>query len=173
MYWMALYPKSRKVQREPNHFNSQYYIMSLKIKTLDTAPECITLLPPMEWRQANIKTLCFLEVPWSMQFHWNKTRYFMHGMHNNWRIENDDYTYTPCCSDPDNYRFRVANLPDNISHAPHSQSSSPILLNTGETGDLARTFDAAILHHAYRTTNTFLKGTDAHIGLLSALYSPK
>lgn len=74
--------------------------------------------------------------------------------------------------DPDNYRFRVANLPDNISHAPHSQSSSPILLNTGETGDLARTFDAAILHHAYRTTNTFLKGTDAHIGLLSALYSP-
>lgn len=76
------------------------------------------------------------------------------------------------CSDPDQYRFRVANLPDNISHAPHSQSSSPILLNTGETGDLARTIDTGV-HNAYRATDTYLKATDAHIGLLSALYSPK
>ncbi|CAO3636428.1 unnamed protein product [Mucor hiemalis] len=83
--------------------------------------------------------------------------------------------------DPDNYRFRIANLPDNISHAPHSQLSTPTLLNIGETGDLARSFDT-VIHNAYRATDTYLKdkfdvwlrptGTDAHIGLLSALYSP-
>lgn len=119
-----------------------------------------------------------------MQSPWSKIPSFMHG-NLPYKVNAVSSLYTKYLfypSDPDNYRFRIANLPDNISHAPHSQLSTPALLNIGETGDLARSFDT-VIHNAYRATDTYLKdkfdvwlrptGTDAHIGLLSALYSPK
>lgn len=41
-------------------------------------------------------------------------------------------------SEPDIYRFRIAVLPQNVMNSPHSEKSTPILLSTGQTGDLVK-----------------------------------
>lgn len=62
--------------------------------------------------------------------------------------------------DPDIYRFRIANLPRQLLHPPHSDYASPIVLNDGQTGELAKRYHQP-------------GDTESHASLLCRLYSSK
>ncbi|KAI8380358.1 hypothetical protein BD560DRAFT_323993 [Blakeslea trispora] len=70
-------------------------------------------------------------------------------------LENDSLLFS---RDPDNYRFRVMQLPKDLLLPPHSEQSEPIQLTRGQTGEPIRPYHQP-------------KGTDAHASLLTKLYS--
>ncbi|KAI8360877.1 hypothetical protein EDC96DRAFT_445078 [Choanephora cucurbitarum] len=72
-------------------------------------------------------------------------------------LENDSLLFS---RDPDNYRFRIMQLPKELLLPPHSEQSQPVLLTTGQTGEPARPYHQP-------------KGTDAHVSALAKLYSSK
>ncbi|OBZ82555.1 hypothetical protein A0J61_09396 [Choanephora cucurbitarum] len=96
-------------------------------------------------------------------------------------LENDSILFS---RDPDNYRFRIMQLPKELLLPPHSEQSQPIFLTAGQTGEPVRrkeprddfTMKARNANHAFYKKKIAYhqpKGTDAHASALAKLYSSK